>query len=102
MTTLELLRELHIRDIYVEAAGDKLRVSAPQGAVTPEIRTLLIAQKAALLALLSEGTEQSVEANSVQPEVGQSEEDDIPIQCGICGAEVAYYTAQGIAYCMYH
>ena len=38
MTPLELLKELHTRDIHLECVGDKLRVNAPKGAVTPEIR----------------------------------------------------------------
>jgi len=54
MTALELLNELQTRDIRLEHAGDKLHVNAPKGAVTPEIRSMLIEQKAALLALLAE------------------------------------------------
>ncbi|MBI4496684.1 MAG: hypothetical protein HY689_02150 [Chloroflexi bacterium] len=52
MTPNELLRELHERGIEVTAAGDKLRFR-PGDAVTPDLRAVLIANKAELLELLS-------------------------------------------------
>ncbi len=95
MTTLELLQDLQKRDIRLECAGDKLRYDAPKGGLTPELRTVLIEQKAALLALLSEVASQH--------EAGQaSTEEEIATVCSLCGAEVECYSDQGIAYCLQH
>jgi hypothetical protein len=38
MNALELLQDLQTRDIHLERAGDKLRVDAPKGMLTPEVR----------------------------------------------------------------
>src|SRR5438046_3731645 len=54
MTTAQaLLKHLQDRDIHLTVVGDKLGVDAPDEAVTEELCTLLIEQKAELIALLS-------------------------------------------------
>ncbi len=101
MTALELLNDLRQQDIHLQCAGDKLRVNAPKGAVTPELRTALLEQKAALLALLSEQALPSDEPDQGQP--GQvSMEAEIATVCCVCGAEVEQYSEQGVAYCAHH
>jgi DNA polymerase I len=90
MMALELLEDLQKRDIHLECAGDKLRVDAPKGTLTPELRAVLVEQKAALLALLSDKGSPS------------EEPDPAHMQCCICGAEVEYYSDQGMAYCAQH
>ena len=101
MTALELLKELQTYDIHLECAGDKLHVGAPKGAVTSEIHTMLVEQKAALLALLSEDVPQSADGDQACPEEIPAE-DEISIECCVCGAEVEYYSEQGEAYCQVH
>ena len=54
MTLLELLTTLRARDIHVWADGERLRYSAPSGALTAEIREELTTHKADLLAFLME------------------------------------------------
>ena len=54
MTTAEsVLAKLSRRDIRLVADGDRLRVSAPPGAVSDELRELLARHKADLLSYLS-------------------------------------------------
>lgn len=53
MTVMEILNELHSRGVTVEAAGDRLRVDAPKGAVTPELREALAERKTEVLALIT-------------------------------------------------
>src|SRR4249920_490099 len=54
MTLVELLSTLRTRDINLWAEGERLRYSAPSGALTPDIREELSKYKANLLAFLSE------------------------------------------------
>ncbi len=51
----ELLEELRSRDITLWRDGDNLRFNAPSGALSAELKSRLIAQKAELLAHLSAG-----------------------------------------------
>ena len=53
MTLLGLLAELEERNVKVFLAGDKLRLEAPAGVLTPELKEALRQHKAALIALLS-------------------------------------------------
>jgi hypothetical protein len=53
MTATRFLHDLQQLGVQVTARGDKLRVSAPKGVLTPELRTRIAEQKAALLVLLS-------------------------------------------------
>jgi len=53
MTNLhDWLQELHSKDIRLSCQGDKLRINAPKGAVTPDIQNRLKEQKDALIRLL--------------------------------------------------
>ena len=54
MTLVELLSTLRARDINVWADGERLRYSAPSGALTPDIREELVKHKADLLTFLNE------------------------------------------------
>ena len=54
MTLVELLSTLRARDINVWADGERLRYSAPSGALTPDIREELAKHKADLLKFLNE------------------------------------------------
>jgi DNA polymerase-1 len=101
MTTLELLSDLQNLDIHLECVGDKLRVDAPKGALTPELRSILLEQKATLLALLSGPPSCSEETEQAQAEDGAVAA-EIATACGVCGAEVEQYSNQGVAYCAQH
>ncbi len=52
MTTLEFLSYLRDRDILVRVDGDRLRISAPRGGLTPKLRSELVERKAEILAFL--------------------------------------------------
>ena len=52
MKTREFLSYLEEQDIQVWADGDRLRYSAPEGGLTPELRTELVRRKAEILAFL--------------------------------------------------
>ncbi len=52
MKAIKLLAELHSRSVIVEAVGEHLRIDAPKGAITPELRVALVQQKAEILSLL--------------------------------------------------
>ena len=54
METLQLLRLLSGKDIRLWREGDALRYDAPAGAITPDLRDTILAQKRALLTLLEE------------------------------------------------
>ena len=53
MTLAELLTVIRAADIRLEARGDRLVFDARHGALTPELRSALVQQKAALLMLLA-------------------------------------------------
>ena len=52
MKATKLLAELHSRGVIVEAAGEHLRIDAPKGVITPELRDALMQRKAEILFLL--------------------------------------------------
>ncbi|WP_324718205.1 hypothetical protein U7230_07060 [Carboxydochorda subterranea] len=54
MDAAALLHALRARGIVLSAVGERLRVEAPRGLVTPELRAALTAHKAAILALLQQ------------------------------------------------
>ena len=54
MTACELLATLTALGATVRAREDRLRIEAPSGALTPELRSALAEQKPALLDLLRE------------------------------------------------
>jgi hypothetical protein len=53
MNADELLTELDVRGVLIETTGGRLRVDAPKGAITPELREVLMACKAEVLAILN-------------------------------------------------
>ena len=53
MTPLDLLAELERRNVKVSLAGDKLRLEAPAGVLTPDMKEALVKHKPALMSLLS-------------------------------------------------
>src|SRR6185436_6556544 len=56
VTTIEFLSYLRSREIKLWVEGDQLRYGAPKGALTPELRTQLLARKAELIAFLRQTT----------------------------------------------
>lgn len=52
MSVAEFLSDLRRRDVIVAAEGDRIKCSAPPGALTPELRDALRARKADVLAFL--------------------------------------------------
>lgn len=56
MTAKALLADLVARDVRLSAAGDKLRVNAPRGALTAELRRALLDHKPELLKALRQRT----------------------------------------------
>jgi hypothetical protein len=57
MNAVTLIRELHAAGICISASDDRLHVEAPAGAVTPEFRQRLAANKAKLLAHLHQSAQ---------------------------------------------
>lgn len=53
MNAAELIMELGARGVVIEAVGDRLRVDAPKGVITPELRQALASCKAEVLAILT-------------------------------------------------
>ncbi len=53
LTVAELLATLDARQVRLETAGERLRFSAPPGALTPELRNELVARKAEIVEHLS-------------------------------------------------
>jgi amino acid adenylation domain-containing protein len=55
LTTVQFLSQLRSLEIRVWAEGEKLRFAAPQGALTPELRSELAERKAEILGFLRQG-----------------------------------------------
>ena len=53
MSAQELLTDLQSKGIQITADGDRLKIKAPRGTVTPELRERLAAHKPDILAALS-------------------------------------------------
>ena len=53
MNVGELLMELRSRGVLLEPAGDRLKIDAPRGSITPELREALAACKSEVLAILT-------------------------------------------------
>ena len=53
MNAIELLQEVSARGVVIEPSGGRLRVDAPRGVITPELREALTSQKEELLRVLS-------------------------------------------------
>ncbi len=67
LTTVEFFAYLRSLDIHVFLDGDRLRCNAPEGALTPDVRTELTERKAALIALLQQLTGKTNGANRLVP-----------------------------------
>lgn len=57
MTTAVLLQELRSRGVRLAVNGDRLRITAPAGTVTAEIREAISRNKPALIALMAKPAE---------------------------------------------
>jgi|GEM_PF-2221049 len=57
MTILDLLAYLDRRGVILTADGDRLRIEAPAGAVTPAMRAALAERKGEILAALAEAAQ---------------------------------------------
>ena len=55
MMAVQLLRELKGRGAVVRAVGDRIRIEAPRGTITDELRSLIREHKTELLRLLNAG-----------------------------------------------
>lgn len=55
MNAAQLLDELRVRGVVLEAVGDRLRVEAPKGTITPELHEALKDHKVEIIALLMTG-----------------------------------------------
>ena len=58
MNALELYHDLKDRGVILEAQGDHLKVDAPAGVITEEVKTALVEFKPTLLRLLSQTPEE--------------------------------------------
>ncbi|RMH15044.1 MAG: hypothetical protein D6701_10490, partial [Gemmatimonadetes bacterium] len=72
MNAQELLDDLRERHVEVSAAGDSLRLVAPRGVLTEELRRILSDRKPELLKLLGGSG-----AAGVQPDSGQADAERI-------------------------
>ena len=52
MSAVELLTELEARGVYVTADGDRLKIRAPKGTITPELRERLEENKPEIISAL--------------------------------------------------
>lgn len=52
MSAVELLTELESRGVHITADGDRLRIRAPKGAITPELRERLEQNKPEIISAL--------------------------------------------------
>jgi hypothetical protein len=55
MTLAELMTTLRSHDVILTACGERLRVDAPEGVLSDEMRQAIRTHKAALLAMLTQG-----------------------------------------------
>ncbi len=67
MTTREFLERLRTSDIKVWAEGERLRCSAPQGVLTPELQAELASRKAEILDFLRAGSANRLPLVPIQP-----------------------------------
>jgi len=56
MTTVRFLKHLHRQDVELWVEGERLRFSAPEGALTPALRAELVERKPEVIAFLSQTT----------------------------------------------
>ncbi len=53
MTTIELIEKLHGLGVEVQAIGDRLKIDAPAGIVTPELKSVIVERKPEILEILA-------------------------------------------------
>jgi len=85
MTAAALLAELRNRGASVAVVGNRLRVEAPVGAITPEIRETLVRFKPALLAILNDPEEPGTcEHVADDPELAEWYRENKHLTCARC------------------
>jgi hypothetical protein len=86
MTAAALLADLRKRGASIAAVGDRLRIEAPAGTVTPEMREVLTRHKAALLAMLSRGAGDSELCEHVanDPDLADWYTENSHLRCARC------------------
>jgi hypothetical protein len=85
MTAAALLAELQRRGASLTANGDKLRVEAPVGTLTPDIREALVRFKPALLAILNDLDEPGTcEHVAHDPELAEWYRENPHLTCARC------------------
>ncbi|NJP06330.1 MAG: hypothetical protein HC837_12230 [Chloroflexaceae bacterium] len=77
MTTLELIEYLRQHDIQLWLEGDRLRYSAPGGALTSSLRATLTARKAEIIAFLRQ--RQPVATGKTHSITAVSREGELPL-----------------------
>jgi hypothetical protein len=66
VNALSLVRDLEHAGVILEARGDRLRVNAPKGVVTPEMREQLVRHKSAIIGLLTTRVDPAAVVAAVQ------------------------------------
>ena len=86
MTAVALLADLRKRGASIAAVGDRLRIEARAGTVTPELREALARHKAALLAMLSSDPDESAPCEHVahDPELAEWYLENPHLTCARC------------------
>ncbi|MGD0950447.1 MAG: hypothetical protein ABSA52_23895 [Candidatus Binatia bacterium] len=85
MTAAALLAELRRLGAFLTVVGDKLRVEAPVGTITPEIRETLARFKPALLAILNDlGEPGTCEHVADDPELAEWYRENPHLTCARC------------------
>lgn len=86
MTAVALLAELRSRGASVAVVGDRVRVEAPAGTITPEIRQTLASYKPALLAILNDEARDSEVCEHVadDPELAEWYRENPHLTCARC------------------
>ncbi len=67
MTTADLLAELRELDVRVELDGERLRLNAPAGVLTDELKRRLVAEKPAVIAFLLEAQRLATQQRAIVP-----------------------------------
>ncbi|MGA9769161.1 MAG: MupA/Atu3671 family FMN-dependent luciferase-like monooxygenase [Blastocatellia bacterium] len=77
MMTLELLTELRLRNVKLWADGDRLRYSAPEGTLTPNLLQQIAGHKAEILEFLR--SVQSAESANSKPIIPVARDRELPL-----------------------
>ena len=72
-SALELLASLRSLKVTVSAHGDRLRLDAPAGVVTPEVRAKLTAHKAEILKILQDDSDACSALTQIIPRISRGE-----------------------------